>query len=222
MEPVLFKIKNLINKLNIPSWFNNWFVFKKSFQQQIYITYNTTINFPPKKEQIVEMPKDTERPKLRDERAEVEFTEDQIRLITKINIAHKINGFDYDFREDYKWALYYIQKKPTTDWPYNAAMRISQTMQDIDLFGAFEEPEAPDKKNYFNKIKSNINYLYSKIIQELRHTDKRNQIEKQFKGPYHNIMQKKPNIKDSDYEDIFNGYQNLLIELFQNFPLKKI
>jgi len=219
MELILLKIKNLINKLNFSSWFHNWFVYKKSVHQQVNIIYK--INLPAKTKPSVELPENADQPKLMDQQAEVEFTTNQMGLITKINTVHKINGRDdYDFQEDYKWALYYIQHKPADDWPYNAALRIAQAMQDIDFFSAFEEINDPEKKDEFDDIKRKINYLYNRIIQELRHTNKRNQIERQFRAPYHNVLQKKLKIKDTDYEDVFNEFQDLLIKLFDNFKLK--
>ncbi len=219
MELILLKIKNLINKLNFSSWFHNWFVYKKSVHQ-LNITYN--INLPAIDEPSVGLPENADQPKLINRRAGVEFTTDQVRLIAKVNTVHKINGRnDYDFQDDYKWALYYIQHRPADDWPCNAALRIAQAMQDIDFFSAFEEINDPKKKDEFDDIKRKINYLNNRIIQELRHTNKRNQIEKQFKAPYHFVLQKQPKIKDADYEDVFNEFQDLLIKLFDNFKLKQ-
>ncbi len=219
--PPWLKIENLIGNLNFTGWFKEWFK-RKNITRIDNVTNIININLPAEIEPSVESPDNADQPKLVGQKAEVKFTTDQMELINKINIVHKINGVnDYDFQEDYKWALYYIQHKPANDWPYNAALRIAQAMQDIDFFSAFEEINDPERKNQFDDIKNKINYLYNKIIQELRHTDKRNQIERQFKGTYHNVLQKKPKIENAHYEDIFNEFQDLLIKLFDNFKLKQ-
>ena len=147
MELILLKIKNLINKLNFPSWFHNWFVYKKIVHQPV-VNNTYYINLAPKIEPSIKSSDNIDQPKSMNQRARVEFTRDQMRLITKINTVHKINGKnDYDFKKDYEFALYYIQHKPANDWPCNAALRIAQAMQDIDFFSAFEKINDPEKKD---------------------------------------------------------------------------
>ena len=211
------KIGNLIKNLNLSEWFKEWFSRTNKINiNKLYIY----LNLPTENKPIVEFSNDGKQPILH-KQVKVQFTNEQMELINNINKVHKISGrSNYDFQQDYKWALYYIQYKPASDWPYNAALRIAQAMQDIDFFSAFEEIKDPKKQEIFNDIKSKLNYIY-RMIQELRDTNKRNQIEKQFKAPYHNILQKEPELKDSDYEDIFNEFQNLLIELFSKFNLKQ-
>ncbi len=223
MEWIVLKIKNLINRLNLSSWFCNCSIIKKSSRQQVNInTINITTNIylPPGGEPSIEYASAQDPPKQQETKKtiQIRFTDKQLRLINKVNEVHRILGkYDYDFKEDYKWALYYIQYKPAEDWPYNAALRIAQAMQDIDFFSAFKEIKDPEKQETFNSIKSKLNYLYNRIIQELRHTDKRRQIERQFISQYYSVLEKRPVI---NYEEIFNDFENLLITLFDNFKLK--
>jgi len=215
--PPWLKIENLIGSLNFTGWFRGWFV-KQEFHQTISIT----INIPIKEELGLGTIESLGHSKPLSQKVEVKFTPDHARLVSKVNLVHQINNKnDYDFKEDYTWALYYIQHKPASDWPCNAAMRIAQAMQDIDFFSAFNGINDPDKKNKFDNLKTKINYLYNRIIQELRHTNKRGQIEKQFTAPYHTMLKKKPDVTNVNYEDVFNEFQNLLTELFNNFRLKE-
>ncbi len=207
-------------KLKIKNLSLTFFSFRYKREINI-INYYFFLNLPDNQQNISKLSKPQSNNDISN-RIEIELNQTQQFLVDKINTVHKINGKNYDFSNDYIWALYYIKTKPDEGWPYNAALRIAQAMQDIDFFGAFEEIDNLEKQDVFNDIKNKLNYIYNRIIQELRHTNKRNQIEKQFKAPYHNILHKEPELKDSDYEDIFNEFQNLLIQLFLNFKLKDI
>lgn len=213
-------LKIIIKNLDLSGWFKNWFHKTEANNQ---LTVNVYVNIPVERDPTIGSLEDAQKLVLEDTSKVVTFTKDQLYLIEKINQSHKLNGRnDYDFTEDYKWGLYYILHKPMEDWQYNAAIRIAQAMQDVDLFGVFEKIGDPEKKEEFQMLKRKINYLYNRIIQELRHTNKRGQIEKQFRAPYHNEMKKEPQISDSDYESIFQDYQNLLIELFSKFKLLQL
>ncbi|KKR00318.1 MAG: hypothetical protein UU18_C0007G0023 [Parcubacteria group bacterium GW2011_GWB2_40_8] len=214
--PAWLKIGNAIGKLNISGWFKGWFV-KNEFHQ----TINVIVNLPVLNEPTIAKSDGNVSSKMSDDPKGVKLTDENILLISKINLVHKINNRgDYDFKGDFVWALYYIQYKPDSSWPCNAAVRIAQSMQDINFFHAFEVIEDPEEKSKFENLKKKINYLYDRIIQELRHTNKRGQIEKQFTTPYHTVLEKKPDLNNIKYAEIFKEFQSLLIELFNKYRLK--
>lgn len=215
--PWWFKISNVIKKLDISNYFGNW-SFGKKEDHRTFINLN--LNIPSTGTPTVEDFSNNGKPKIEEKSRNVEVTEAQSNFITSINEVHRLNGLNYDFKEDYKWALYYIQNKPSEDWQYNAAVRIAQAMQDVDFFGSFAEINDINKKEEFDNLKRKIDYLYNRIIQELRHINKRGQIEKQFKTPYHDRLEKEPSINKFIYEEIFADFQSLLIELFNKFLLK--
>ncbi len=208
---------NVVKNLDISGWFKNWF----NKTEITITTVNVNLNIPLASSPSVGVSDDLTPPNLSETTAKISFSTDQLNLISKINEVHRIHKLiNYDFKEDYKWALYYITHKPAVDWPYNAAIRIAQALQDVDLFSSFEDEKDPEKKDEFNNLKHKINYLYNRIIQELRHTNKRGQIEKQFKAPYHNELGKEPRVENADYEQVFDDFQDLLMQLFGTFKLK--
>ena len=137
------KFYSLVKNLDISGWFGNWFN-KIEVKNQVKIEF--IINIPLKQESSIGSSEGIQlSPKEKSE--SIKFTKDQLSLIPNINCVHKLNKFrnNYDFTEDYKWAIYYIQRKPRDDWQYNAAVRIAQSMQDIDFFSAFEEVSKPEE-----------------------------------------------------------------------------
>lgn len=228
--PPWFKIENLIGNLDLSGWFGGWFKQKniKQVDKEINIKKieiyqkNIQIISPLKIDVASKIAITDEVPSREIETKEFEFTDEEKYLISKVNEVHTLcSKPDFNFESDYRSALHHIRNKPSPkDWFYSAAMHISQAMQDIDFFDAFEGRDNPESINSFDFLRKEIEYIYNRLIQELRHTNKRGQVEKQFKGAYHVILDKAPKITDHNYEEIFNVFQDLLIKLFQKYKLK--
>ncbi len=153
---------------------------------------------------------------------EFSFTVKQRYLISKINKVHDIvrPKYGYDFTEEYKTALLCISEKGRM-WQYHAAIHLANCMQDIPFFEAFKNVEE-ERMDKFISLKGEILAIYNESIQEMRHTDKRGRMKKQFESKFNRKFGIEPKITDEYYEVIFDKFQELLIELFNNFELKKI
>ncbi len=209
-----FKIK----KLNVSGWFKGWFS-----KTEVNIVISSTVNIPPANPSPSTAPQeDALLQKPSDKSSAIILSSAQLKILAGVDRVHRINGNNsYSFEDDLKWGLYYLQNKPAKDWPVNAAARFSQAMQDIIFFDAFVVPNDREKRTQFDEIKKRLNYILNRHLHELRHTNKRGQIEGQFKSPYHVQLDRQPEIRDNDYEMVFDDFQNLLAELFDNFNLKE-
>lgn len=228
--PTWLKLENIIKNLSLSNWFNSWFKYENKRQVgkeinikkvEIHNHNYKQIILSPNADATLKIIEADKIPSQKIQTKEFEFTDEEKYLISKVNKVHALCGkSDFSFERNYRQALNHIRNKPSDDWHECVAKDIAQAMQDIDFFNAFEKITDPEKLDDFNFFKTKINYIYNNLIQELRHTNKRGQIEKQFKGPYCNILDKKPIITESQYEDIFDDFQELLMKLFKNFKLK--
>lgn len=223
--PSWLKIENLIGNLNFSGWFKR--ENKKQVDNEVHIgkveIQQNYIQMLPTN--VDEVPKRINADKIFDEKVEIEepeefeFTDEEKYLIMKVNKVHILcNRPEFNFEKNYKKALNHIRNKPSDDWYECAAKDIVQIKEGIDFFCVFKEIKDPKEKELFKKCKGDVNYLYS-IIQDIKHCDKRGNIKDKFSSAYdkrfnNNVMTKEK------YEEIFNNFQTLLVELFKKFKLK--
>ncbi len=201
-------IESLIGNLNISGWFRGWFT-KVNIEKIFILPVN--IGEEPK---IVDIPRQGIETGIQEE-----FTDEERYLIAKINKAHELCGCNgFDFEKNYRQALNHIRKKLSEDWYECAAKDMVLVKENIDFFSAFKEVDDPKEKESFEGYKKDINYLYD-IIQKIKHSNKRGSIEEEFLSPYdkkfNNVV-----MTDERYQEIFDKFQKLLIELFKKFKLK--
>lgn len=223
--PPWLKIENLIGNLNFSGWFkrenkkqvgNEVHIGKVEIQQNYIQMLPTNVDEAPKRinaDKIFDEKVEIEEPE------EFEFTVEEKYLILKINKVHMLCGCQgFDFEKNYKQALNHIRNKPSKDWYECAAKDMVLVKENIDLFCVFEEIKDPERREMFEWYKKSINYLY-KIIQKIKHSNKRGNIEEEFLSSYDKKLNNDV-MTSEKYEDIFNQFQNLLIDLFKKFKLK--
>lgn len=215
--PSWLKIESLIRKLDFTGWFREWFKHEKkinieniNIEKIIVLPINSDEN--PEKIKVGELLQKNETK----EQGKIELTYEERYLIMKVNKVHVLCGYQgFDFESNYRHFLNHIRKKPSEDWYECAAKDIVLAKESIDFFSAFKELKKPEKKESFEKIKEDINWLY-KVIQRIKHSNKRNDPREDFLTGYDARFNK----TDERYEGIFNQFQKSLIKLFENFKLK--
>ncbi|HBR78873.1 MAG TPA: hypothetical protein DEA46_00395 [Candidatus Moranbacteria bacterium] len=225
--PAWLKLENIIKNLNFSNLFNGWFKrenikhVKNEINIEKVISYNVVLSDNPndKPEKINQNNPIFQKIESVDQQV-FEFTSEESFLLVSVNKIHVLCGrSDFNFEKNYKQALNHIRKKLTSDWYECAAKDMVQVKESIDFFSAFMEPENPEKKDEFKKRKENINYLYG-IIQEIKHSNKRGNIEEKFLSPYDKRLNNNNVMTNEKYEGIFKDFQISLVDLFKEFKLK--
>jgi hypothetical protein len=224
--PPWLKIENIFGKLDFSGWFR--FDIKKeinitvtNFSPQYFLPaiqepeVKTTIEGEVPVQQITVV-----------EEVEESLTVQQKVIVTTVNKIHALNHSNYDFEKSFRLALWHIKRKSTPDWFVTAAAHMANAIQTGDtklgvniFLGLFLADDDPVKKDAFNALGEKIRYCYERL-QNLRHVDKSGDLEKQFITEYERIIGRKKEISNSEYEQIFSDFQNLLNELFCSYSLK--
>lgn len=221
-----------IEKLNLKLNFSGWFKYQNTKQNNITNNFNIQFVLPSiNSNEAIKVITSDEIPLqevIKSVDIELEFTATEKSIISKINQIHKLNKSSYEFEESYRLSLQHIKNKSSPDWYVTAASHMANAIQSGDtelginiFFDSFENEEEPKKKESFIVIKDKIKYCY-KRLQNMRHVDKSGELKNIMIPEYSRLIYGQDKITDEDYVQIFKDFQDLLLELFNNFKVKSI
>lgn len=222
--PPWLKIENIIGKLNLSTF------FRYEGKKETNITNNHyNIQITVKSTEVVKVVA-SEIPLQKiaiSEETEPELTDEEKVIIEGVNKIHRLNGSSYDFENSCRVAIQHIKNKASTDWFVSAAVHMANTIQSgginlgIELFfDSFQTEEDPNKVSKFVGLKDKIKYCYG-VLQNLRHVDKSGALKKRMIPEYQQVVDEKDEVNNDDYDKIFKDFQNLLIQLFTEYKIKK-
>lgn len=159
-----------------------------------------------------------------DKPADIDFSPDQKKLVQKIQQVHdscksKNNKFENTYRE----ALLLIRDKATPLWYEGVANQLVDILEYCrdEFFESFDVPdEKADHVKYtkFDEEKKKIND-FNEIIQSIKHKRREN-VNKLFRGEYHDKIGLDITLTNDNYEQIFKGFETTLVNLFEYWDLK--